>query len=188
MNQIISFFLKFTDKQYSTFRKLASMIPGIIVFLVLSPFVIFHISAFFSGVLSIHTPRIFELVVTICALLISIPLMFKAFFDLWIIGEGSPAPIAPTKHLVTTGAYSWCRNPIELGTNLYFLALGIFFDSLTTGIFCMLLGLTLGTGYIKLIEEKEMLLRFGSPYKEYLKRVPFMTLPYLSLTRAYKHE
>ena len=188
MNKIISIFLRFTDKQYSTFQKLVSMIPGIIVFLILSPLAIFYLSIYLSGLLPINFPRSFELMVTTVALLISIPLMFWAFFNLWFSGNGSPAPIAPTRNLVITGAYGWCRNPIELGTDIYFLALGTFFDSLTTGIFCLLFGLFLGTGYIKLIEEKEMELRFGLPYRDYLKRVPFMALPFLSLPGSYKRE
>jgi protein-S-isoprenylcysteine O-methyltransferase Ste14 len=43
----------------------------------------------------------------------------------------------------------------------------------------MIFGLILGTAYIKIIEEKEMLVRFGKPYDEYLHSVPFMSIPYL---------
>lgn len=64
---------------------------------------------------------------------------------------------------------------------MYFLALGVFFDSFITGVFCMVFGLTLGISYIKLIEEKEMLVRFGTAYDKYLNSVPFMALPFFSI-------
>ncbi len=176
MSNIIQFFLKFTGREYSTLYKIISMGPGILIFLIISPLVIFQISRYLSLFINLQVPRLAEIIIMISALLISIPLMSWALFELWIKGEGTPAPIAPTNKLVTSGPYSLCRNPIELGTNIYFLALGIFFDSLVTGILCMFIGLVLGISYIKSIEEKEMLIRFGSTYRTYIRMTPFMSL------------
>lgn len=178
MKNIISIYLQFTGKEHSAFFKVLSMVPGFIIFLVLSPYVVFQISAYLSRFIPLIFPRTIELYIMVLSLLIAIPLMSWALYELWTKGNGTPAPITPTNKLVTTGPYEWCRNPIELGTNIYFLALGIYFDSLVTGILCMVFGLALGTAYIKYIEEKEMLIRFGKPYKEYLHSVPFMCLPY----------
>ncbi len=180
MNSIINFFMKFTGKNYTHFQRAISMVPGIIIFLIISPFVIFQISKYLSSFLPLDIPRFFEHVVMLGAFLFSTSLMTWALVELWTKGHGSPAPIAPTTDLVTTGPYKWCRNPIEFGTNIYFLSLGIYFDSLLTGLLCVCFGLILGIGYIKLIEEKEMLLRFGKPYETYLKSVPFMPVPFLS--------
>jgi protein-S-isoprenylcysteine O-methyltransferase Ste14 len=179
MNSIINFFMRFTGKNYTPLQRAVSMVPGILIFLIISPFVIFLISRYLGSFIPLHVPRILELIIVAGALLISIPLMTWALVELWSIGNGSPAPIAPTSKLVTTGPYSWCRNPIELGTNIYFLALGIYFDSLVTGIFSLVFGLVLGTVYIKVIEEKEMMLRFGKAYEKYLHTVPFMAFPFL---------
>lgn len=177
MQNIIAFFLEFTGKEYSSFRKMISMVPGIIIFLIVSPFVIFQISVYLGSFLQLEISRMIELIILAVALPVALSLMTWALLELWREGRGTPAPIAPTSKLVTSGPYRWCRNPIELGTNLYFLVLGIFFDSLVTGILCMVFGLVLGTLYIKLIEEKEMRIRFGQPYDDYLHRVPFMSLP-----------
>lgn len=177
MQSIIAFFLEFTGKEYSPFRKMISMVPGIIIFLIISPFVFFQISEYLSSFIQVEIPRTVELIIMFAVMPAAITLMSWALFELWVIGQGTPAPIAPTSKLVVSGPYKWCRNPIELGTNIYFLALGIFFDSLFTGILCMFFGLVLGTAYIKLIEEKEMLVRFGQPYDDYLNSVPFMSLP-----------
>ena len=67
---------------------------------------------------------------------------------------------------------------------MYILALGIYFDSLVTGFLCMFFGLVLGIAYIKLIEEKEMVMRFGKPYDVYMHSVPFMSLLPLFLLKA----
>ena len=179
MNTIIAFYLRFTGKEFSALQKVLSMVPGFIIFLIVSPFVIFKIAAYMSNYIPVAFPRTGELIILSGSLFISMLLMSWALFELWTKGNGTPAPITPTNKLVTSGPYRWCRNPIELGTNIYFLALGIFFDSLVTGILCMLFGLVLGTAYIKLIEEKEMVVRFGKPYEDYLHSVPFMSLPYL---------
>ncbi len=176
MNSIIQFFLTFTGRKYSTWHKIISMGPGVLIFLVISPLVIFHVSKYLNQFVGIEAPRQIELIVMALALLISIPLMTWALLELWLKGEGTPAPITPTHNLVTSGPYSLCRNPVELGTNIYFMALGIFFDSLGAGIFCMILGLILGISYIKFIEEKEMLVRFGTSYQKYLRETPFMSL------------
>ena len=176
MNRVIQFFLKFTGRTYSTPYKIISMGPGILIFLIISPLIIFQVSHHLSLYINVQIPRLAELMVMTIALLISIPLMTWAMLELWIKGNGTPAPITPTDKLVTSGPYKWCRNPIELGTNIYFLSLGIFFDSLVTGIFCMLFGLVLGISYIKFIEEKEMAIRFGSSYVAYLRDTPFMSL------------
>ena len=179
MEKIIVFYLRFTGKDFSTLQKLLSMVPGFIIFLVISPFIIYQLSAYLSRFLPVAFPRPLELSIMAISLLVSLSLMTWALFELWTKGEGTPAPITPTHRLVTSGPYRWSRNPIELGTNIYFLALGIFFDSLVTGILCMIFGLIVGIAYIKLIEEKEMFVRFGDAYNRYIESVPFMALPFL---------
>ena len=78
-------------------------------------------------------------------------------------------------------------NPIEIGTGGYFLFIGIWFDGLLTGLLCQLFGMILGYGYIKLIEERELSLRFGEPYKEYLASTPLFVPSLFGKGRA-KHD
>lgn len=179
MESIIAFYMRFTGKEFSVLHKVLSMVPGFVIFLILSPFVIFQISYYLADFIPLSFPRTVELIIMAVALFVSLFLMTWALFELWIKGKGTPAPITPTSSLVVTGPYRWFRNPIELGTNIYFLALGIFFDSLVTGVLCMFFGLVLGIAYIKFIEEKEMLVRFGESYAKYLHNVPFMPFPCL---------
>ncbi len=180
MKSVIAFYLRFTNKKFSAWHKVLSMVPGFVIFLILEPFVILQISRYLGKYIPLSCSHSVELVIMAGSAVIAVVLMSWALFELWARGGGTPAPITPTHRLVTTGPYKWCRNPIELGSNIYFLALGIWFGSLIIGILCMFFGLALGTVYIKFIEEKEMLGRFGKAYREYLQRVPFMSLPYLN--------
>ena len=172
MEKLMALFIGFTHKTYSPAYKIFSMVPGSIVFLIISPLFLLYFSSIISRLIPIPWPRMAELLIAGTALGIAFTLMLWGFLALWVDGRGTPAPITPTKTLVTTGPYKYIRNPIELGTDLYFLFLGIIFDCLTTGILCLAMGMLLGYGYIKIIEERELKLRFGSPYEEYLAATP----------------
>ena len=172
MKKLMELFLSFTQKSYSPAYKLLSLVPGTVVFLIISPLFLFFFSRYLSRFISISWPRNFEIIIAAAALSAAVVLMTWGFVALWFDGRGTPAPITPTKKLVTTGPYKYCRNPIELGTELYFLFLGTWFDTLTTGLLCMLMGMLLGYGYIMIIEERELKLRFGRSYEDYFARTP----------------
>ena len=172
MKTLMDLFLSFTKKQYSNSYKIIALIPGSIVFLVISPLFLFLFSRYLNQFSPLHWPRTLEISVAITAIIVAITIMTWGTFSLWIQGKGTPAPIAPTSVMVKTGAYKCCRNPIELGTDLYFLALGTWLDTLTTGILCMTFGMMLGYGYIKIIEERELKLRFGKEYDNYRTATP----------------
>ena len=174
MKNYLRFFLKFTGKDYSTSYKFLSMLPGSLVFLILSPLLIFFLSRYLSGFIAFSCPRPLELFLVVLTGSTALIFMLWSLWELWIVGEGTPAPIAPTRKLVTTGPYKFCRNPIELGTDLYIFAVGTLFDSLTTGLLCFFFAILLGSGYIKLIEEQELRLRFGSEYDTYYRKTGFM--------------
>jgi len=85
-----------------------------------------------------------------------------------------------TQKLVVKRPYSYCRNPVTLGTTAFYLGIAIWTGSLSA------LGLSLIYPvamfvYIKLIEEKELEQRFGVQYLEYKRRTPFL-LPRFHLT------
>ena len=167
MEKLFKIMLGFTNKSYSTTYKILAMVPGTFVFLVLSPIFLYLPSRYLGHLISVSVPRPVEVVVMIIAGSISMLLMHWSLYVLWVDGQGTPAPIAPTHKLVTTGPYKLLRNPIELGTHLYLLVMGTWFDSLATGLFCMVFGMFLGLGYIKVIEEKELKLRFQDQYDRY---------------------
>ena len=89
------------------------------------------------------------------------------------LASGTPFPMLPTKKLLIVGPFKYCRNPMTLGTILAYAGTAIWIGSFTAllavAIFAALL-----IGYLKLIEEKELLMRFGDEYAEYRKNTPFI--------------
>ena len=78
-----------------------------------------------------------------------------------------------TQKLIVKGPYAYCRNPMTLGTAVFYLGVAIWLGSISA----IGLGLIYPVGiliYIKLIEERELEERFGSEYSEYKKNTPFL--------------
>ena len=89
------------------------------------------------------------------------------------VGRGTPIPLVPTRQLLEHGPYSRTRNPMALGTVVYYLGLAIARGSLGNLALAAGFGAALAT-YIRLVEEKELERRFGGAYLEYRSRVPFL--------------
>jgi len=92
--------------------------------------------------------------------------------------KGTPVPTLPPPKLITTGLYSWIRNPMALGALLILESLGFYFGSLSLILFFAPLPVVLYALEIKAVEEPELEMRFGKEYREYKKRVP-MFIPWL---------
>ena len=89
------------------------------------------------------------------------------------LASGTPFPMLPTKKLLIVGPFKYCRNPMTLGTIIAYggiaVLIGSFTALLAVAVFAALL-----IGYLKIIEEKELEIRFGSEYIEYKKKTPFI--------------
>ena len=97
-------------------------------------------------------------------------------------GEGTLAPWDPTRKLVVRGPYRRVRNPTITGVGLVLLGEAAILGSpailIVLGIFA-LANLT----YIPLIEEPDLVARFGAEYEEYRRTVP-RWIPRLQLHRG----
>ena len=87
--------------------------------------------------------------------------------------QGTPAPMMATQKLLVIGPFALCRNPMALGTILFYVGVGILVGSpLSVGLtFLFTAGLI---AYIKIIEEKELAERFGADYTSYRQGTPFL--------------
>ena len=100
-------------------------------------------------------------------------------FGLWsnyvqfTFGQGTPVPLMATQKLIVQPPYTYCRNPMALGAIAMYLGVAVLFGSLGA-VLLVLLGAVSLAVYIKLLEEKEMELRFGQDYLEYKRRTPFL--------------
>jgi protein-S-isoprenylcysteine O-methyltransferase Ste14 len=172
-------FKKWAGRQYSKKqRTIAVVFGGFIFWFIIPIFIIivssyvdqwFHLSKLYYGLINPVTGSLFIVVGWLFA-----NWTIKVQFS---VGKGTPIPLMATQRLVINGPYTYCRNPMALGTALFYLGIAIWLGSLSA----VGLGLVYPVGiliYIKLIEEKELGERFGSEYLEYKKRTPFV-IPHL---------
>ena len=104
-----------------------------------------------------------------------------ALWTVWVQfhhARGTPVPIMATKKLLTDRPYSFCRNPMVLGTLALYFSIAICTSSFKPVLAVLLFSIFLLT-YVKLVEEKEMSLRFGDEYSRYKQGTPFI-IPRLS--------
>jgi protein-S-isoprenylcysteine O-methyltransferase Ste14 len=78
-----------------------------------------------------------------------------------------------TRQLIIQKPYSYCRNPMALGAILMYSGVAILLGSISA-VVLVLIGAVVLLTYIKLLEEKEMELRFGEAYQEYRKQTSFI--------------
>lgn len=100
-------------------------------------------------------------------------------FALWPIvvqlqvGRGTPLPIMATQLLLTAPPFSYCRNPMSLGTIGMYFGLSIWVGS-PAAVGVVLLFFVVLLTYLKLVEERELEARFGEAYRQYKDRTPFL--------------
>jgi protein-S-isoprenylcysteine O-methyltransferase Ste14 len=103
---------------------------------------------------------------------------FLAFWTIIVqikLASGTPFPMLPTKKLLIIGPFKYCRNPMTLGTVIAYSGVAILIGSYTSLLVVVIFSLMLLV-YLKLIEEKELEMRFGQEYLEYKKNTPFILL------------
>jgi protein-S-isoprenylcysteine O-methyltransferase Ste14 len=106
---------------------------------------------------------------------------FWSISQQFIKAQGTPLPLMPTQKLLISGVFTTCRNPMTFGTFCLYFGLSILIGSISAFV-CFALVSTLLILYLKLVEEKELALRFGAEYEEYKKSTPFI-IPRIPLKR-----
>jgi protein-S-isoprenylcysteine O-methyltransferase Ste14 len=172
-NPVIDWLLQFNQRKFSTTYKLASLLGGMLVFLIIIPFLILYVGTW-SGLAQITGPRWLELCLALVGMPVGLFFLTWSTWTQWQRGEGTPALNAPPQKLIISGPYCWCRNPIELGALLYYLGMGALLQSWATGVMGMVVLGILGSSYHKFVEEKELAARFGQDYLEYRRTTPFL--------------
>ena len=86
-------------------------------------------------------------------------------------GHGTPAPIAPTEHLVVGGPYRWTRNPGYVAVVSMIAGQGLFFASPQVLVYAaaLFVGFHL---FVVLYEEPTLRRTFGAEFDAYCARVP----------------
>lgn len=96
---------------------------------------------------------------------------FRCAWEFAVRGLGTPAPIAPTKYLVTTALHRYVRNPMYLGVALAIVGEAVIFRSVHVLMYAAVM-LTIAHIFVVLYEEPTLRRQFGESYEEYRRTVP----------------
>jgi len=114
-----------------------------------------------------------NIIIGVIAIIIGGFLAFWTIMSQIKLASGTPFPMLPTKKLLIIGPFKYCRNPMTMGTIIAYSGVVILVGSYTA-----LLAVVIFSGilfvYLKVIEEKELEMRFGQEYLEYKKNTPFI--------------
>jgi len=107
----------------------------------------------------------------ILIILIGGAVYLRCAWEFAVRGLGTPAPIAPTKFLVTTALHGYVRNPMYIGVFGVLLGEVVTFRSMVlllyAAFFCVAVQL-----FVIFYEEPTLRRQFGESYEEYLRCVP----------------
>lgn len=166
--------LKQAQHEYSPGKRIITLIIAGIFFLGILP----SAKVYFSARLDQHfeLPRLHGPLFVIAGCFIMAAGLLFAWWSIYIqftLGRGTPVPVMATQKLITQKPYSYCRNPMTLGTIVLYLGLAVLIGSISA-VVLVLIGAVLLVAYIKFLEEKEMEMRFGEAYQEYRRQTPFL--------------
>lgn len=117
----------------------------------------------------------------IVMIVIGTSLITLAIIFLLVIGEGLFA-FSLTKKVVDDLLYKHTRNPMVLGLFLTVVGVGLLACSTFFTLWSLIGLIPVDIFFLKFIEERELEMRFGQPYREYKKRVPFLIPSFRKMT------
>ena len=118
--------------------------------------------------------------------------LLASSFGLWsglsmvMRGGGTPLPTATAPRLVVAGPYRYVRNPMAVSGILQGIAVGWFLGSVPVMVYS-LLGIIVWHTFVRPVEERELLERFGAAYEQYRSHV-WLWIPKTSLNRLPESE
>jgi len=97
--------------------------------------------------------------------------LLHAFLRFVVEGIGTPAPVAPTAHLVVGGLYRFIRNPMYVAVVAAVVGQAFVLGQSALLWYALFIAL-LQAAFVHLYEEPELRNRFGAEYDEYRRHVP----------------
>jgi protein-S-isoprenylcysteine O-methyltransferase Ste14 len=95
-------------------------------------------------------------------------------FTLIARGLGTPFAAALTRVVVTDWLYAWTRNPMVLSALAFLVGLGLWLGSALFIIWVLVVVSPMMLVFLKVYEERELEIRFGSDYLDYRQRTPML--------------
>jgi protein-S-isoprenylcysteine O-methyltransferase Ste14 len=107
----------------------------------------------------------------IVLLVVSVPVLVRAFWQFAVEGLGTPAPVAPTQTLVVGGLYRYVRNPMYLAVLGAIVGQALLLGQLGLLVYALVI-LTAFASFVRWYEEPTLMRQFGAEYEAYKKAVP----------------
>jgi protein-S-isoprenylcysteine O-methyltransferase Ste14 len=98
-------------------------------------------------------------------------ILVTSFVRFVIEGLGTPAPVAPTKHLVVGGPYRYVRNAMYLAVGSIIIGQALLFGNYGLLVYAAVF-FALAIGFVKLFEEPVLEADYGEEYLAYKEAVP----------------
>ena len=167
--------IKWSEREFSFNQRFFATISAGVLFLFLIPVLLIRglptvdkmigLPSFSFGIINVVVGGIMVLIGATYALWSIISQLTRA--------KGTPLPMMATQKLLIDGPFKHSRNPMGFGAICMYLWKAIIVGSLSS-IIVVLFFLFLLVFWIKKVEEKELAIRFGQDYKEYIRTSPFM--------------
>jgi protein-S-isoprenylcysteine O-methyltransferase Ste14 len=100
-----------------------------------------------------------------------VAVLVHAFIRFVVEGLGTPAPVAPTRHLVVGGAYRYVRNPMYVAVGATILGQALIFGDWGLVVYAAVFFATTAA-FARFYEEPALRRQFGAEYEEYTAAVP----------------
>ena len=104
-------------------------------------------------------------------ILVAAPVLVGAFVQFVIEGLGTPAPVAPTQHLVVGGLYRYVRNPMYLAVVMAIIGQALLLGRLELFVYAAIAGAAMWA-FATFFEEPYLAERYGEEYDAYRRSVP----------------
>jgi protein-S-isoprenylcysteine O-methyltransferase Ste14 len=97
--------------------------------------------------------------------------LIHAFARFVLEGVGTPAPVAPTQHLVVGGVYRYVRNPMYLAVGATIVGQALLLGRPALLAYAATFGVVV-FAFVRGYEEPTLVRQFGRSYEEYRRAVP----------------
>jgi protein-S-isoprenylcysteine O-methyltransferase Ste14 len=168
-------FLQQTKREYGPSQRLAALTGEAVVFIGVLPLALLLLGGQLDSWMG--WPKLMlQPMNAVIGWLLSASGWMLAMWSIYVqftLGRGTPVPVMATQKLIVQPPYAYCRNPMALGAISLYLGVSLVAGSPGAGVLWLLGAIAL-LAYIRLIEEKEMIARFGEEYLRYRRRVPFI--------------
>jgi protein-S-isoprenylcysteine O-methyltransferase Ste14 len=167
--------LKQAKREYSPWQRLAVLLATAMLFVVILPLALLNLGRLLDR--GLGWPAF--LCPPVNAIIGGLMILGGWLLAMWTIyvqftlGRGTPIPVMATQKLIVYPPYSYCRNPMALGTIVLYGSVSVVAGSPGAA---LLVGLDAAALliYIRVVEEQERVARFGEEYLAYRRRVPFI--------------